>query len=439
MAGKGDHQMHMDTISEGDNDLKSMIASIQKTVQCLPSMQKDITTLRGEFASLNASFQNLQTSVTQATKDIVDLQSSVQFAHQDIAELKEKTKTLDKLKKKQVDFSTRSKEIEAVKAENKKLKSDILALDTYSRRENLIIEGFDETAWKDEDCSDRVLCFFETKLGCKNAKERIRLDRCHRLGKKKSDSASRPIIVRFNYYQDRMEVWNHRYKLEKNKIKLREDYPPAIERKRRALYPVLKAVKDSGKKARLQGDRIIIESVPYTIETIKECPHISLPTLGQRQVGDCTIFFGRFSPLSNFHPCRITIDGRVFNCVEQFYQYSRALYAGETTTAELIMLADDPVEQKHLGDGTKRNARNWLAEKADGVMYKAVSAKFIQNRELLIILSKTGTTKIVESNKHDRVWGSGTAYTDEHAGDPTAWTGQNRLGLCLNRVRDELQ
>ena len=95
-------------------------------------------------------------------------------------------------------------------------------MDDYSRRSNLKIEGIPETIGEtDTDLSKVVLNFFSTHLGIDTTS--MKFERCHRLGPK-TGKLQRKIIVRFNWFGDRTNVWNKKYLLSGKKFVIREDY-----------------------------------------------------------------------------------------------------------------------------------------------------------------------------------------------------------------------
>ena len=62
-------------------------------------------------------------------------------------------------------------------------------------------------------------------------------------------------------------------------------------------------------------------------------------------------------------------------------------------------------------------------------------AKFNLNPKLFDYLKNTGQKALVECNAHDTVWGNGVSL---YSKDPTKGAGQNKLGICLQQVRDSL-
>jgi ribA/ribD-fused uncharacterized protein len=323
-----------------------------------------------------------------------------------------------------------------MKQENKQLRKDLIALETYGRRENLIFDGISEK--ENETCSKTILLLCRNKLGIADACEKIKITRCHRLGYKKVDNRRpRPIIVRFLFYPDRQMVWEHRQKLKGSNIYMKEDFPSEIERERRDLIPFLYAARDQGKKASLVGNRLVIDSQSYTRDTLDKLPQSLSPRqVSEKTVGDYHFFQGKMSPFSNFYPSEFIIDGRLYNCVEQFYCSRLGVHVGDEIAVKNIMKAKEPAEQKALGGKIKVDRKSWLCEHAREIMKEGLLAKFSQNPALGVALKDTGTRTLVECNKHDVNWGIGLALSDSRIKDIPEWRGNNWLGDCLAHVRD---
>lgn len=143
------------------------------------------------------------------------------------------------------------------------LEKEVLYLNCYSRRENLNFFGIDEE--DNEDVQDKLQTFLHNKLGVMHP-ELIELQRIHRLGPKRRDGLSRPIIARFLRYQERDKVIQAAYKLKNTKFKIMEDFPKKIIETRRHLVPILKDAKANGKKAHFSKsmpDKLIIDGLVY--------------------------------------------------------------------------------------------------------------------------------------------------------------------------------
>ena len=61
------------------------------------------------------------------------------------------------------------------------------------------------------------------------------------------------------------------------------------------------------------------------------------------------LFNGSFTVWSNFFRSTFELEGRQFNCVEQYYQFKKALHFHDTETAFQILATKQPWRQKWLG------------------------------------------------------------------------------------------
>ena len=92
---------------------------------------------------------------------------------------------------------------------NESLSEEILELQTRSMMDNLSFFGIDECGtFEDgmqEKCAEKIHEFREKELGIPNAKGQVKIDRAHRIGKF-MHGKKRSVVVRFNYFQDKMNV-----------------------------------------------------------------------------------------------------------------------------------------------------------------------------------------------------------------------------------------
>ena len=141
---------------------------------------------------------------------------------------------------------------------------------------------------------------------------------------------------------------------------------------------------------------------------------------------------------SQWYQAPMTIDGIEYNCCEQYMMHQKALTFGDTETAELIMKAKHPKDQKALG----RQVKNFDKAKWDtvsiGIVYKGNYAKFSQNVELADELLATGNKIMVEASPYDTIWGIGMGEKEPGINDPANWRGLNLLGWSIMLVRKEL-
>ena len=94
----------------------------------------------------------------------------------------------------------------------------------------------------------------------RDSQNTVKIDRSHRIGKKREGNRKqRPIVVKFNFYQDRENVRTHTRKLKGTNTGMSEQYPEEIESIRKTLYPELKKAKAEDKRAKIVRDKLIID------------------------------------------------------------------------------------------------------------------------------------------------------------------------------------
>jgi ribA/ribD-fused uncharacterized protein len=290
-----------------------------------------------------------------------------------------------------------------------------------------------------ENCAEKVKKFFKDNLELdEETINKIVFQRCHRLPAQTGMKGPEDIIVRFLSFPERQIVWQARYKLKNTGLSLSEDFPPEINARRQALYPILKAAKSKSMKARMENDKLIIESKTYTIDTLDKLPKELDPALlATKTIGNVTAFFTASSPLSNFAPTSFSIHGKKYFCVEQYFQLQKALALGKPGIAKKIEISTNQAECKRLGESIQITEA-WVA-KAPAVMQVACEAKFNENERARNFLRSTGNNKLVEASP-DLFWGAGKKLKDfdNFIPDVDTWPGKNVLGQILMDIRDRL-
>lgn len=163
-----------------------------------------------------------------------------------------------------------------------------------------------------------------------------------------------------------------------------------------------------------------------------------------------TLFFGKEAQLSNFHPCRFSIEfknvGRLdytgtveFKSSEQAFMAFKAMHFGDGAVLQQILEAAMPLAAKRLGRRVKPyDDAEWRSVRVK-YMTAALQAKFSGDENMKQALMATGDTTIAEASPRDRVWGIGMGASNPDAQDPSKFKGTNLLGKCLMQVRATLQ
>lgn len=183
----------------------------------------------------------------------------------------------------------------------------------------------------------------------------------------------------------------------------------------------------------------------YTAQWEKQNTSIGFPnsertTLHDKNEKEKYIFFeNRRSGFSQWHKCEFQIDGKIYNCAEQYMMHQKAELMGDYDTAERIMALHEPRQLKQLGREVKNFDDELWTKNRQKIVEKGNMAKFSQNKILREKLIATDPKILVESCPDDKIWGIGLSKEDERAWNKSTWQGQNLLGEILIKVRDNLR
>ena len=140
--------------------------------------------------------------------------------------------------------------------------------------------------------------------------------------------------------------------------------------------------------------------------------------------------------LSNFHLTNIKYKNLTFSSSEQLFMYKKAELFKDDQMKEKILKAKTPKEAKGYGRLVKNfDTKIWDKNKID-IMTEVLTLKFSQNQYLKNYLLSTKGYTLVEASPYDRIWGIG--FDEFNALKNKNKWGQNLLGDCLMKVRDEV-
>ena len=145
----------------------------------------------------------------------------------------------------------------------------------------------------------------------------------------------------------------------------------------------------------------------------------------------------RHGYLSNFYCAPFREDSLVFDTVERYMHYHKALLFRDDSNAHKIMEAQTPAACKKLGAMVLGFDQHLWDVNKQRIVERGVRLKFEAHPELRLKLIGTGTRRLLEASPHDRVWGIGCSETSARAVNESRW-GQNLLGQILVKVRGRL-
>ena len=372
--------------------------------------------------------------------EIQDVIKSVDFLSNTVNGLRQELKqTKEALRKAKEEETMRMKQLEEevsfLKLQNKFLNRKAESLENYSRKDNLLISGIKET--EREDCRAITKAFLKDTLKIsKNADIQgdpgIEIARCHRVGRFEPGK-SRPLLVSFCHYEDKETVLRQRRHLKDTQYFMNDDLCLESTRRRDSLIPLLKELKKVDPKAHMRGEKLFSKGKFYTIENAHSLP-IDLHAASTKSSNGVTAFSGRFSRLSNLHPCDIIVNGRRFSSVEQVYQYEKAIVGQRKDIADRIRQTDDPVEAMYLGKGIEVKQDTWTDRK-EQIMDIALEAKFSLPQFKFALRQAEG---IIGEATKDQFWGTGLRLKDPSTLNKDRWTGKNKMGEKLMAIKKRL-
>lgn len=356
---------------------------------------------------------------------------------------KNKTNIDDFQKKIQQNLDRLNVKCESLENENEKLKKQTINMENYSRRNNLVVRGIPETTKETKtQCESKVKDFLKQEL--KLDADRVgsmKFVRIHRLGKLPVDGqAARPMIIRFCYFTDKTYVWDHRKNISQNHLYISENFARDTEYNRNKLYPIYKRAKSMVKYQKvisLNGDVLLIDSIPYTVNNLEKLPQDLSARISCEKSDNKTLAFGgilsEHSPFSNWFNCDMKYKGHNFHSVEQAYQYAKAIQFNDNSTALKLQYAQTPSDAKQLGWKVSGFKKAEWENIQDGVMKELLMLKF-SDPVLARELRSTGTKVLVEAGL-DEHYAAGLRFTSKSILVSAEWKGENMLGKLLCDVR----
>ena len=394
----------------------------------LTLLHQEVSGIKGCIKQLDTRVSDIENAMAYMETDYSDIKDTLKTEGERTRRLEEQLKHIEVSQKNDQRQTEQDQQIEYLKRQNEILAKHINDLDSYSRRSNLIFEGVPES--KRENPWYKIEDILTTNLGIDTTY--MQIERCHRLHS--SQTSPKPIIIRFNWFANRQEVWENRRKLKGTSIFIKEDFPPDIQRARQSMNATLSLAKTADKRATLKTDKLIFKGEAYSADNIPaEVLMLGDAGPAARIVNDHVCFSGRASPFSNFYPAPFAAEGKKFPTSEHFYQFHKAKWAKDEMAAANILAESDPAKAKRIGDKVKPSA-DWYGSTALRVMTSGILQKFQQNEAIAALLAKCASLKFAECSKYDLYWGNGLRLADKELSSPTKWRGRNMLGACLNEA-----
>lgn len=411
----------------------------------------DDTNIITTLAELKKSFDERFDRIDEQYSVITGITQTAEFAKtlaesnkQEIDELRDDIKNLTKL------CTSLQSENQKLKFKTNQIETHTNNLDTYSRRDNLIIYGIEEPENETQaSLLTAVRDFFCKQLGMtKLEANKIRFVRYHRLYGGSNNGITKPVILRFSDYSQRNAIWLLKTKLggQNHSYHMSEDFPNDIAYRRRKLLPIFNRARKSGKYVKgsvsLKADTLYIDGQQYGVDNLHLLEGDLNPIKFCEKSNDNTVAFGGllsdYHHGSNFKRSPFTYNGTLYEHVEQAFVHVKATTFGDKSIAATVMQTESPAKCKALGKKIKGfKKQQWYRMNIE-IMTELVTAKYKQNADLAAELLSTDEKNLCESGR-DIFWGTGISITNDNVLDESVWKGQNQLGKILQEVRQKLR
>ena len=262
----------LDKLANMENRIEEHFGSLTVEISRLNAELKE------EVEAIKTNLKSVEQSLQSAWDYITDLQEE-STTHSDFTRTSQQTldsyqDEINLLKRNSASavIQNQQTEIRALQASLEREKEKIIALENYSRRENLRFMNIPER--KDENCSDVIYDIIENELRIEP--ENILFHAVHRIGKPREadDAKPRPIIARFLCREDRDKVYRIKNRLKKSrKFKdayIIQDYAQAIQMERKVLIKAMFLAGEKGADAKVVDRKLIIGENTFHVNNIPE-------------------------------------------------------------------------------------------------------------------------------------------------------------------------
>jgi tRNA threonylcarbamoyladenosine modification (KEOPS) complex Pcc1 subunit len=212
--------------------------------------------IRTVMAKLD-TLDEIKNRIVCVEQDFKQMKSSLEFAHAEVEDLKEQIENANSSEE-----ENRNRIVGIIEEANRRLHESVIDLKARSVRDNLLLFNVEEE--EKENTDDKIFQILEEKLEIPDARNKIKIDRTHRVGRKRNAQRKpRAIVVKFNRFRDREFIRQNARKLRGTRIGIAEQFPEEIEKIRQTLYPEMKKDKAAKQRVRMVRDKLFINGVEF--------------------------------------------------------------------------------------------------------------------------------------------------------------------------------
>ncbi|KAK6181939.1 hypothetical protein SNE40_009715 [Patella caerulea] len=278
--------------------IKSLLNKICKRLDNIEVHMEKIDDIQLSLHNICTKVANLENIIQQIQVKSQELESTTQRinnmseeAHQQITLNKEQIKGIQVQVNSCIEISPSViADITTLIKDHGVIKDTLLDLQCRSTKNNLVFSGLNES--NPEDTEAKLRGFLNHELGIHHC---VEFGNVHRFGKI-MNGKHRPIVACFIYYNDLREIKKRGYKLKGTSYGISEQFPAAIQERRKQLYPIGRRFRLSGHRTRLIRDKLFIDSQLYagetsSLEMLDETPRCNLSATAATQSSETSRFY----------------------------------------------------------------------------------------------------------------------------------------------------
>ena len=260
----------MEKLSYFDNRIEEHFGGLKSDILFLRHELKE------EIEDVKSTLTGVEKSLESAWNVITDLQAESKSR----ADFKKTYQScLDNVKSELAMASSKNAKLEtkidALKVRFLEEQGKLIALENYSRPENLHFMNVPEQ--EGENCANIIYDIFENELNMDV--ENLQFHAIHRVGKRRSSDETskaypRPIIARFLCREDRDMVLKAKGRLRNSSqyenVYITQDYAKAIQMERKVLIKAMFLAHKKGMNAKLVDRNLVVNNSVYNVDNIPD-------------------------------------------------------------------------------------------------------------------------------------------------------------------------
>jgi hypothetical protein len=149
---------------------------------------------------------------------------------------------------------------------------------------------------------------------------------------------------------------------------------------RNNLWSVVHADKANGLEAPLVANKVKVVGRMYGVDQMRQLPNKCNPDQICTKEDNAHYVFGRYTSLSNLYPCKFSLAGTQYNCMEQFIQQHKVEKLVSNGIVQKVTNFEKPELQQRLEDLCQEHCPVRSPRRAE--ILPALLPKFRQNPEL---------------------------------------------------------